>query len=215
MAIDCFPQIAIVSANRYRADSLALALGQESRCHPQVVPSPEVAQLARFPMILIEIDGAMEAALQLTHGVVTQSPDAKVILLGLAESAQSVVRLAEVGASGYASPSTSLQELIAIMHSAQKGEFICTPAIAYTLFSHLAHLASARVVEAPPSGVLTARERQVLELISQSFSNKEIAERLSLSTYTIKNHVHRILKKLRIQNRGHAFRYFHSELSVR
>ncbi len=208
MAIDCVPEIAIVSAHRYRAESLALVLCQESGCYPRVFPSSEVTALARFPMILIEIDGVIEDALQLAHAVITRSPDAKVILLGLVESAESVVQLAEAGASGYVSPSTSLQELIAIMRSAQKSEFICTPAVAYTLFSHLAYLANMKGTELPRNAVLTARERQVLELISQDLSNKEIAARLSLSTHTVKNHVHRILKKLQIRDRNHALRAF-------
>ena len=208
MAIDCVPEIAIVSARRYRAESLTLALRQEAGCCPRVVRLPEAAALARFPIILLEVDGAVEKALQLVQAVITRNPDAKVILLGLEESAASVVQLAEAGASGYASPSASLQDLIAVIGGVQKGEFVCTPAVAYTLFSHLAHLANVKGAELPRSAVLTARERQVLELISQDLSNKESASRLSLSPYTVKNHVHRILKKLHTHDRSEACRTF-------
>ena len=56
----------------------------------------------------------------------------------------------------------------------------------------------------PAAGALTAREREIAELIEQGFSNKEIAERLEIGLPTVKNHVHNILTKLKATRRGQA-----------
>jgi len=194
LPIDSVAEIAVVSASRYRAESLALSLSREAAYKVDALTSFDVAALARFPIVLIELDSDLEAALQATHAITAHHPAAKVILLGLVESEENIVSLAEAGASGYAAPASSLQELTTVIHSVQKGEFICTPAITYSLFSYLANLAGINSMRAP-AAVLSGRERQVLRLMSQDFSNKEIAERLCLSTCTVKNHVHHILKK--------------------
>lgn len=205
MATDSAHEIAIVSRYRYRAESLAAVLRSESILQPQVVLSPQQGRLAGFPMVLIEADGDIESALQLTRAIVQECADTKVILLGVHESDHNVVLIAESGASGYVSPSNSVQELAGIIGAVQKGEFTCSPAVAFALFKRVTELANTKVLRAPEDAVLTARELRVLELMSQNFSNKEIAERLFLSTYTVKNHVHRILKKLQVHNRRNVF----------
>lgn len=211
MATNSAHEIAIVSGYRYRAESLAIALGRESFFQPRIVLSSQHERLAGFGTVLIEAEQSMESALQLTRAILKESPDTKVILLGVHESDHSVVQVAESGATGYASPSSSVQELAEIIGEAQKGGFTCSPSVAFTLFKRLAELASTRAPGTPEGAVLTSRERRVLELMSQDFSNKEIAGQLFLSTYTVKNHVHRILKKLQVQNRRDAFRHLSSE----
>lgn len=213
MATQSAYDIAIVSAHRYRAESLALALSREPFLRPRIMLPPDVARLAGFPTVLIEVDDNMKSALQLARAIVQQCPRTKVILLGVHESDRNVVQVAESGASGYASPSNSVQEVAAIIRAVQKGEFICSPPAAYTLFKRLAELAKTKAPRAPGGTVLTARERHIVELMSQNLSNKEIAGQLFLSTYTVKNHVHRILKKLQLPNRRNIFRYLCPESS--
>lgn len=121
------------------------------------------------------------------------------------------MQVAEAGASGYVAPSSSVQELAEIVGAVQEGGFRCSPSVAFTFFKRLAELASTKAL--PGGAVLTARERRILELMSQNFSNKEIAGQLFLSTYAVKNHVHRILKKLQVHNRRNALRHLRSEFN--
>jgi len=201
MGTDSAREIAIVSGHRYRAQSLALALALESSFQARVVLSPEPGCFMGVPTVLIEVEENIESALHLTRGIVQECPDTKVILLGVHESNDNVVQIAESGASGYASPSISIRDLARVIAAVQKGEFICSPPVAYTLFKRLSELASTKEPRTPEGVVLTARELHILELMSHNLSNKEIAGRLSLSTCTVKNHVHRILKKLQVRNR--------------
>jgi DNA-binding NarL/FixJ family response regulator len=207
VATDSAHEIAIASWYRYRAESLAVALSRESSFRPRVLFLPQQGSLVGFSTVLIEADEKMEPALQLTRATVQECPGTKVILLGVRESDHNVLQIAESGASGYASPSSSVQELAGIIAAVDRGEFTCSPPIAFALFKRLADLASTKALLPPEGTVLTSRERRVLELMSQNCSNKEIAARLFLSTYTVKNHVHRILKKLQVQNRRNLFRH--------
>jgi DNA-binding NarL/FixJ family response regulator len=196
--------IAVVCSHRYRAESLALAVAERAGCRARAFTGHDVAALAPFDTILVETSPVLEADLSWVREICARRPDAKVVLLGLVESEKSVVMLAEAGASGYLAPAASLDELIAILESIQRGEFSCPPDITFALFSHLAHLASGATQFSPKSPVLTMRERRVVELLSRNLTNKEIAARLVISESTAKNHVQRILKKLGLHDRSLA-----------
>jgi len=196
--------VAVVSAHRYRAECVALALS----CHSDFRATPftqlDFQALNDFGIIAIDLSATLDATLEMIHSITMQCPKSKVIVLGLPESEESVVKLAAAGASGYASPDCSSKELISILQAVGNNEFTCPPNITHALFSHLAYLASAEGRPPSLSAVLTTRETKILHLLSQKLTNKEIAVRLGISQYTAKNHVHRILKKLGVRNRSSA-----------
>jgi len=196
--------IAVLSRHRYRAESVALAVSERAGCKARAFACFDVAALASFDTILVETSPVLEADLSWVREIRARCPDAKVILLGLGESEESVVMLAEAGASGYLAPGASFDDLIAILESIQRGEFSCPPHITFALFSHLARLASGATRFSLQSPVLTMRERKVVELLSHNLTNKEIAARLCISGSTAKNHVQRILKKLGLHDRSLA-----------
>ena len=89
-----------------------------------------------------------------------------------------------------------------------QGETFCSPQIAYSIFSRVAELARKRHDRLIPEfGNVTLREIEILQLVSEGLSNKQIAQRLSLSLYTVKNHVHNVLEKLQARNRLEAVNY--------
>jgi two-component system, NarL family, nitrate/nitrite response regulator NarL len=195
--------IAVFSKFLYRAESLALAIGERTGHRTTAVTRPDLAVLAGFGIILIDLDTTIGAAAELIRAITVRRPQTKVVVLGLEESEESVVKLAEAGASGYVPPAMSLEGLIAVLHSVEKSEFTCPPNITYALYAHLARLAGGnRALRQSP--VLTTREKRVLDLLSQSLTNKEIAASLCISECTAKNHVHRILKKLGWRSRNLA-----------
>jgi DNA-binding NarL/FixJ family response regulator len=193
--------IAVLSACRHRAESVALAVSEKSGREAFAFSPPDLAILVGFQTILIDLDTNWESSLEFVRAVNTQYCHAEIILLGVAESEEHVVQLAEAGASGYVTSTTSLQELVTILQSVQKQEFTCPPNITYALFSHLAYLVSCTAPALPQTSI-TMRERKVLQLLSQSLTNKEIAARLCISEHTAKNHVHHILRKLGIGSRN-------------
>lgn len=195
--------IGIFSRFQYRAESLAHAVSDVTSWQTSAITLPNPAILASFRMVLIDMDATLQATFELIRAITARRPEAKVVALGFAESEENVVALGEAGASGYVTPGASLPGLIAVLRSVERCEFGCPPHITYALYSHLARLGSAhRSLRRFP--ILTAREQRVLDLLSQSLTNKEIAASLCISPYTAKNHVHRILKKLGWRSRNLA-----------
>jgi len=159
----------------------------------------------RPEVLLIDFGSPDDETLQRLRGIIRDVPELKVIVLGLPEVEEEILRCIEAGVSGYVLKESSLEELRDAIQRVLRGEAICSPRITGTLFSHLAELArEQRGCERLAGFDLTVRESEVLELIAENLSNKEIAERLCLSLYTVKNHVHNILEKLQVPDRGQA-----------
>ncbi|HEX6228839.1 MAG TPA: response regulator transcription factor [Solirubrobacterales bacterium] len=123
---------------------------------------------------------------------------------GIAESEDVVIRCAEAGVAGYVPHDATLEQLIEVLDAALRDEVVCSPRLAGTLLRRVGALAR----EIGPAGGsdvrLTARETQIVALIDEGLSNKEIAARLQIGTPTVKNHVHHILEKVGASRRGEA-----------
>jgi two-component system nitrate/nitrite response regulator NarL len=129
--------------------------------------------------------------------------DATVVGLAVVERESQVIAFAEAGIASYVPREASLADLVATIEGAARGEARCSPAITGSLLRRVAALAAERT--APPSDApLTSREREVLELVDEGLSNREIGRRLFLAPPTVKNHIHNILEKLQVRSRGEA-----------
>jgi two-component system, NarL family, nitrate/nitrite response regulator NarL len=128
-------------------------------------------------------------------------PDLAVVGLG-AESEQAVA-CAENGLAGWVDRDASGAELAATVHSAARGELVCTAQTAAALARRLAAVSAASPPERADAR-LTRREREILGLIEQGLSNKEIAALLVIAVPTVKNHVHNLLAKLQARGRVEA-----------
>ena len=139
----------------------------------------------------------------LVREIVATAPDTSVIVLGVRDDDPEVLPLAEAGAAGYVTTEASADELVHVVEGVARGEMPCSPLLAATLLRRVAVLAQERGI--PPSlASLTAREREIVALIDEGLSNKEIAHDLSIEVTTVKNHVHNILEKLNVRRRADA-----------
>jgi two-component system, NarL family, nitrate/nitrite response regulator NarL len=132
-----------------------------------------------------------------------QLETARMIVLGTPEDDDQIVALAEAGASGFVERSAHVTEVVHGLEALIGGDAFCPPRIASALLRRVTSAASAEtaISELPE---LTMREREIVDLIAQGLSNKEIALRLYIEVSTVKNHVHNILEKLRVTRRGEA-----------
>jgi two-component system, NarL family, nitrate/nitrite response regulator NarL len=135
-------------------------------------------------------------------------PEVAIVALGVPDTERDVLPWAEAGISGYVPWEHSLRELQETIINVSRGELHCSPRVAAALMRRLAALASERQ-GAPVEGRLTSREREVIALIAQGLSNKEIAQRLFIEVPTVKNHVHNILEKLHVRRRGQVVALLH------
>ena len=198
--------ITVLGPGRYRTEALALSISAHTEQDIFALTEPESDILSESSTVLIEVGANVESAIQLVRHTTARRPDVSVVVLGLEESEDIIAKLAEAGASGYVSANASFEEMLSIVHTARKGEFACTPDITYVLFSRLAELARGEVVRDLQTSRLTIRERQVLALLTQGLSNREIGDSLSISAVTVKNHVHHLLTKIGARDRRVAAR---------
>ncbi|GAC1382490.1 MAG: hypothetical protein NVSMB48_13180 [Marmoricola sp.] len=121
-------------------------------------------------------------------------PALKVVALGVREEGPDVVACAEAGVHGYVSRDASLNDLADALRAARRGEAICSAKIAAGLLRHIAEKARASQRNTPIG--LTSREQEILRLVEQGMSNRQIGQVLDLQLSTVKNHVHNVLTKL-------------------
>jgi len=126
---------------------------------------------------------------------------ARVVALAAPESEEDIIALAEAGVLGYVTRDESLDNLVTTIESVARDEMACSPWMATVLVRRVQALAAVRP---RPTQRLTAREAEILELIAQGLSNKEIAAGLFIAVTTVKNHVHNILEKLGVSRREEA-----------
>jgi DNA-binding NarL/FixJ family response regulator len=126
-----------------------------------------------------------------------------VIALGCPEDDTQIIACAEAGACGFLTPSATIGDLLAAIDGAGDGELLCTPKMAGALLRRVTALASGKSDGAPATN-LTMRELQVVRLIDEGMSNKQIATQLEIELSTVKHHVHNILAKLEVARRSEA-----------
>jgi DNA-binding NarL/FixJ family response regulator len=128
-----------------------------------------------------------------------------VLVIASAQSRGELIACIEAGAHGCILEETSIDDLKSAIETVLKGELYCTRKTTDLIFAQLAASAEeARVRRRIDPATLTHRELEVLGMVADGFSNKQIAQELHLSLYTVKNHVHNILDKLPANSRHEA-----------
>lgn len=133
----------------------------------------------------------------------------KVLVIDVPDREDDILYCIEVGgASGYVVQNASLKELETNLIAIARGETVCSPKIAHLAFCRMSWLARQEAETSVSNGMpLTRREVEIVRLIEEGLSNKEIATRLNIEVSTVKNHVHNILDKLHLRSRYSAVKY--------
>jgi DNA-binding NarL/FixJ family response regulator len=126
------------------------------------------------------------------------SPATRVVMLTVSEDEDDLLAAMKAGASGYVLKGAAATELVSVLRTVSAGEVYVAPGLAWGLLREMSRPKSA------PLDELSAREREVLELVAAGLSNQEIGDRLSLAEKTIKHYMTSILSKLRVRSRVEA-----------
>lgn len=129
----------------------------------------------------------------------------KAILFGMEDDPEIFLRSVRFGVSGYLLGEATADDMISAVRRVAAGEAVCPPRLCHDLIQFVArsaHEGSMILNRRICSELgLTARQQQLVALLARGFTNKEIARSLSLSEFTVKNHVHRIMRRLNAQSR--------------
>jgi two-component system nitrate/nitrite response regulator NarL len=207
-------RIVIIHRKRLLREGLAFVLSQQ----PGIAVISSVAEACevlgeiaglRPDVIIIEFSLPERDGLGDLRQIRKTFPEViKVLMIGLSDLASDVLACIEAGASGYLPQEASLEDLISSIRAVAAGEAFCSPKVAGFLFTRIAQRARERErLQALNLTHLTRREREVIALIEEGLSNKEIAVRLQIELQTVKNHVHNILEKLQLDSRREVARY--------
>jgi DNA-binding NarL/FixJ family response regulator len=161
-----------------------------------------LGQLSEQPPDVVLLDMANPNALAGIRSARARLPSAKIVALGVARHDGDLIACAEAGIAGYIFRDASLDELMATVESAARGELRCSPDVAATLLRRIARLSGDSSTSFESR--LTRREREIVSLVDQGLTNKEIAARLYIEIATVKNHIHNILEKLGVRTRAEA-----------
>ena len=160
------------------------------------------AEFSRPDVVLMDVRMPGMDGIEACRAMRDIAPDARVIMLTSYGDEQAVFSSIMAGASGYLLKNTGRADLLSAIRSVAGGQSLLDAAITGQVLAKLKELTireEAREVE-----MLSGREREVLALVADGMTNKEIAARLTISSNTARNHVSRILDKLDLRRRSEA-----------
>jgi DNA-binding NarL/FixJ family response regulator len=199
-------RVLLVADVRLYREGLAGSLTSRGRltvCGTSGTPAEALACVSSLRPDVVVIDTAMRDALDVIRNLRNQGSAAKILAFAVDEATSDVLDCAEAGATGYVAADASLDDLVLAIERIAREELVCSPQVTARLFGRISRSAEPSPTPSHCHG-LTIRERQVLELIREGYSNKEIGQKLNIAEPTVKNHVHHLLAKLDVPNRGQA-----------
>ncbi len=171
----------------------------------------EVARL-RPPLVLLDSALGDRDSPRFVQELRRDFPETKVVVMGLLPAHEDFVEFIKAGVSGFILKDATIEEFVTTIRAVADGVSVLPSLLTGTLFTHVAAQAVSRGRRGAKAAVrMTARERQVIELIAEGLSNKEIAERIHVATHTVKSHVHNILEKLALHTRLEVAAYAHEQ----
>ena len=154
-------------------------------------------------LILMDIQMPEMDGLEATRRITSEHPYVKIVMLTVAEEDRSLFEAIKGGAQGYLLKKMEPDEFLDLVRGVSRGEAPISRAMASKILGEFGRRVREPQAE-DPAAKLTGREREVLQLLTQGSTNKEIANALTLSENTVKNHLKNILAKLHLQNRVQA-----------
>lgn len=162
--------------------------------------SPSQLRTGAYPDVVL-VDATQRSELTVARQIASAAGEARMVAVVAPDQEDDLLGWAGAGVSGFLSWEASSRQLVEIVERAARGERPCSPDVADAILR--------RAGETPGGGLaadesLTKREAQIADLVADGLSNKAIASHLSIELATVKNHVHKILEKLRVHSRGEA-----------
>lgn len=160
----------------------------------------ELAEAHSPDVILMDLQMPGQSGIDATRAITTAHPKVAILILTMTDDPDAVFAAIRAGARGYLLKGADRLELLRAIDGVASGEAIFGPGIAERLLGAFA----ADRTPSPPLPVLTDRERDVISLLADGYTNTAIAGRLVVSPKTVRNHVSNILTKLHVSDRHEA-----------
>ena len=162
-------------------------------------------------VVLLDLGLRSQNSLHVVEIVKKDFPDAKIIVMDLAPVQADILQYVKAGANGFILKDASLNDFLITIRTVAEGSTVLPPLLVDSLFSqivdHAVREGKSKLNEAVK---MTKREREVIGLLGEGMSNKEIGQKIRISTYTVKSHIHNIMEKLALHTRLEIANYSYS-----
>ncbi len=209
-------EILLIEDNRLLRDGIASMLKKENDMHVVATVGNGENILTMIgknkpEILLLDLGLRSQNSLQIVKLTKQNFPETKIIVMDLVPLQADVFEFVQAGVSGFILKDANVAEFYKTIRSVYKGAQVLPPHLTGSLFSQIVEHAvnGTKPAVIAESVRMTKRERQVIELIADGSTNKEIAQKLHLSTYTVKSHVHNILEKLTLNTRVQIAKHAH------
>jgi DNA-binding NarL/FixJ family response regulator len=162
-------------------------------------------------VILLDLVLRSRNSVRLVESIKARRPEARIIVMDLAPVQPTLMDYVKVGVSGFVLKDATFADFLRTIREVARGAKVLPQKLTASLLSQIADQATLKAKGNPFKSVrITSREREVVELIAEGMSNKQIAGRLNLAIDTVKSHVHNILEKLALHTRLEIASYRHA-----
>jgi DNA-binding NarL/FixJ family response regulator len=200
--------VAILDDNRLVRDGLSAMLNKlpDVRVVASLPgPSPSLAETSAH-VVLLDAGLLDHESLRVATALRSEMPETKIIVMDLMPVHEEIMDFVNAGVAGFVLKDATFDEFVATIRSVASGEKVLPPRMTESLFSQIASEANGRrgADEVHPlldDVRMTRREREVIQLIGEGLSNKEIAQRLNIAPHTVKSHVRNVMEKLALHTR--------------
>jgi len=167
-------------------------------------------------VVLLDLGLRSQNSLHVVEIVKKDFPEAKVIIMDLAPVQADILQYVKAGANGFILKDASLNDFLITIRAVAQGSTVLPPMLVDSLFSQIVENAvrdgKTKIKDAVK---MTKREREVVGLLGEGMSNKEIGQKMHVSTYTVKSHIHNIMEKLALHTRLEIANYSYTDEALR
>jgi DNA-binding NarL/FixJ family response regulator len=177
-------------------------------------PSADPVFLREHDPQVILLDAGLRDAdsLLVAAALVAEFPAARIVIMDVIPVNEEIVDYVNSGVWGFVLKDASFEDFLATIKAVAAGDKVLPAKLTDSLFSQIAKSASLREAATELADVrMTRREREVIDLIGEGLSNKEIAQRLNIATHTVKSHVRNVMEKLALHTRLQIAAYYHRD----
>jgi DNA-binding NarL/FixJ family response regulator len=207
--------VALIEDNRLVREGIALLLNQVADLRVVAAGSSGDTSMLRHvspQVVLLDLGLRNGDSLRVAVKVRKEFPEARIIVMDLLPVHEDIVEFVTAGVSGFIMKDATLEDLVTTIRTVAEGAHVLPPRTSGTLFSRIARDAVAKGrPEALQAVRMTPREREVIDLIAEGLSNREIAGRLRIATYTVRSHVRNVMEKLMLHTRLQIAAYAHRD----
>jgi DNA-binding NarL/FixJ family response regulator len=197
--------VVLIDDNRLVREGIAAMLNQTSDFRVVAAASsgdPELLRRNQPQVVLLDLGLWEDDSLRIAEVISKESAHSRIIVMDLLPAHEDIVEFVNAGVWGFMMKDATFEDLVRTIRSVVAGTKVLPPQMTPSLFSQIAKEAvDADASAAIESVRMTERERQVIDLIAEGLSNKEIAARLEIAPHTVKSHVRNIMEKLALHTR--------------